>query len=61
MARIVRLAVFAVLIAGAVLPEAGCSSKSDNTTNPDMGTPNIPPGRKAGDGAGPSGPGGPKK
>jgi hypothetical protein len=61
MARVFRLAVFAAVIAAAVLPETGCGSKSDTTTNPDMGTPNIPPGRKAGDSGGPGAPGGPKK
>jgi hypothetical protein len=61
MARVLRLAVFAVVIVGSVLPEAGCSGKSDATPNPDMGTPNIPPGRQAGEGGGPGTPGGTKK
>jgi len=37
-----------------MVPTTGCdNSKKENTTNPDMGTPNIPPGRQAGEGAAP--------
>jgi len=61
MARVFRFAIFAAVIAATVLPETGCGSKSDSAPNPDMGTPNIPPGRKAGEGTGPGAPGGAKK
>ena len=47
MARVIRCLVF-VLMAVALV---GCDGK-DEEPNPDLKKPNIPPGRKAGDGPG---------
>lgn len=53
MPRFARALVLTALIVGTLLPATGCGNKSDSTPNPDMGTPNIPPGRQAGEGAAP--------
>jgi hypothetical protein len=57
MARAFRLVVFAALIGGVLVPETGCSNKSESTPNPEFKTPDIPAGRKAGEGGSPSAPG----
>jgi hypothetical protein len=57
MARAFRLTVFAALIGGVLLPETGCSSKSESTPNTEFKAPDVPYGRQAGEGGGPSGPG----